>query len=54
MDERNSALKSTNLKDFRLNSKVNPRNVTVNDLVTDLSDGVYSLSLPFSHYGATI
>lgn len=39
-------MKRTNRKDFRLNSKVSPRNVTVNDLVTDLSDGVFILSFP--------
>ena len=32
----------------RLNSKVNPREVHVNDLVTDLSDGV--INLPHSNF----
>lgn len=51
LDGRSSALKRTNLIHSRLNSKVSPRNVVVNDLVTDLSDGVYYLSLPPSLYG---
>lgn len=52
--DENSALKRRNLIGSRLNSKVSPRNVMVNDLVTDLSDGVFSLSLPPSLYSATV
>ena len=36
-----SPFRALGLTGSRLNSKVNSRNVAVNDLVTDLSDGVH-------------